>query len=95
MNAIVERICAEIRDGKKGLVRGYVVYSQWRAGCLGLDISKDENNIEVGVAYTHWHRHDYHPEKVGEELNALFKCYSGFDEYEGCLIGYEWRDYRS
>lgn len=81
-------------SNRKQLVRGYLVYSQWRAGLIGLDQAKDDECLDVGVAYTHWHRHDEDPMKVAKELNRLYQCYSDFDGYEGCAFGYEYRDYK-
>ena len=49
---------------------------------------------EVDIAYTHWHRHDVDPYIVESELEKLRKCYESFEEYEGCMIGYEYRDYK-
>lgn len=84
----------KVDTSKKCLVRGCLVYSQWRAGCISMDRAKDDDCLEVGVAYTPWHRHDEDPEIVEKELDALFKCYSGFKSWEGCLMGFEYRDYR-
>lgn len=78
---------------KKMLVRGYVVYSQWRAGCISLDRAKDENCVEVGVAYTLWHRHDDDPARVEAELEALAKFYMSFKDCDGLMYGFEYKDY--
>lgn len=78
---------------KKGLVRGYIIYSQWRAGYVSLDRAKDDNCLEVGVAYTMWHRLDDDVQKVEMELEALEKCYRKMDDWEGAMIGFEYRDY--
>ena len=77
-----------------GLVRGYVIYSQWRAGCIGMEQAMNKDIPEVDIAYTHWHRHDVDPYIVESELEKLRKCYESFEEYEGCMIGYEYRDYK-
>ena len=83
-----------VKKGNDKLVRGYIIYSQWRAGCVGIDEAKDENNLEVGIAYTLWHRHDEDPAIVESELEALEKCYSRFKDWDGSLLGFEYRDYR-
>ena len=76
------------------LVRGYVIYTQWRGGCNSMDLAKDPNELTCDVAYTFWHRHDEDPDIVVHELELLLKCYGQFKGYEGCQIGYEYRDYR-
>lgn len=78
---------------QKKLVRGYVVYSQWRAGCISMDGAKDEKNIKVGVAYTPWHRHDECPAVVEAELTKLQKLYSSFQATDSMMMGFEYRDY--
>lgn len=79
---------------KKGLVRGYIVYSQWRAGCIGIDEAKDDNNVNVGIAYTMWHRlDDDDVQKVEMELEALLKCYEKMDAWDGAMLGFEYRDF--
>ena len=78
---------------KVGLVRGYLIFSQWRAGCIGLEEAKDEDNVRVHVAYTPWHRHDEDPAIVEKELKQLSRCYSSFESYEGCMLGFEYRPY--
>ena len=83
----------KVDTSKVGLVRGYVIYSQWRAGCIGMDQAKDENNINVNVAYTPWHRHDEDPTIVEKELKQLLNCYSQFQDFEGAMMGFEYRPY--
>lgn len=83
-----------VRANNTQLVRGYVIYGQWGAGCIGIDQAKDENNINVGVAYTLWHRHDEDPAIVEHELEALERCYSHFKAWEGNILGFEYRNYR-
>lgn len=83
----------KVDTSKVGLVRGYVIYSQWRAGCLGMDEAKDDNRIDVGVAYTLWHRHDEDPRVVENELMQLHNCYSHFKDWDGSMIGFEYRPY--
>ena len=82
------------KEDNKKLVRGYVIYTQWRAGRSGMDFAKDPNELTCDVAYTFWHRHDEDPQNVVNELQLLIKCYSQFKQYEGLQIGYEYRDYR-
>ena len=79
---------------KRGLVRGKVIYSQWRAGCIGEHLAKDDNCLEVGIAYTLWHRHDEPPEVVERELSRLIRTYQSFNGCDGLQFGYEYRDYR-
>lgn len=78
---------------KVGLVRGYVVYSQWRAGCIDIRQAKDDRNINVGVAYTLWHRHDEDPKIVENELNKLVELYTSFNDCDGAMFGFEYRPY--
>lgn len=79
---------------KNGFVRGYIIYSQWRAGCIGIDEAKDDNNIKVGIAYTLWHRLDEKDvQKVEMELHSLLKCYEKMDDWEGASLGFEYRDF--
>lgn len=84
----------KVDTSKVGLVRGYFVYAQWRAGCISMDRAKDEDNMNVGVAYTPWHRHDDDPKIVEDELDRLVKLYSGFRDCEGGMIGFEYRPYK-
>ena len=79
---------------KKCLVRGYVVYSQWREGLIGVDVAKDDNHPNVGIAYTLWHRHDENPDAVEHELNQLYNVYSRFLDCDAMMLGYEYRDYK-
>ena len=83
----------KVDTSKIGLVRGYVIYSQWRPGCIGMEEAKDENNVQVGVAYTPWHRHDEDPTIVEKELKQLMNCYSHFKDWDGGMIGFEYRSY--
>lgn len=83
----------KVDTSKMGLVRGYVIYSQWGAGCISMDEAKDDNNINVGVAYTPWHRHDEDPAIVEGELKQLMNCYSHFKDWEGSMMGFEYRSY--
>ena len=76
-----------------GLVRGYVIYSQWRAGCISMKEAKDDNNVRVGIAYTLWHRHDEDPTIVENELNKLSKLYMSFHDCDGEMLGFEYRPY--
>lgn len=84
----------KVDTSKKMLVRGYVIYGQWRTGCLSMDRAKDDNCLEVGVAYTFWHRHDEDPEIVEGELDRLQKCYTSFCGWDGLMVGFEYRDYQ-
>ena len=83
----------KVDTSKVGLVRGYLIYSQWRAGRISMEDAKDEDNVRVGIAYTMWHRHDEDPTVVENELNRLSRCYATFDAYEGAMIGFEYKDY--
>lgn len=83
----------KVDTSRKELVRGYVIYSQWRASRIGLEEAKDENNISVNVAYTPWHRHDDDPAIVEKELKQLLDCYSRFHDFEGAMMGFEYRPY--
>ena len=83
----------KVDTSKVGLVRGYVVYSQWRAGCISLDRAKDDDCIEVGVAYTLWHRHDDDPAQVEAELEALTRFYTRCRDCDGAMFGFEYREY--
>ena len=84
----------KVDTSKVGLVRGYLIYAQWRAGRISIEDAKDEDNVCVGVAYTPWHRHDEDPSKVEDELNMLSRCYATFDSYEGAMLGFEYKEYR-
>lgn len=83
----------KVDTSKTGLVRGYYIYAQWGAGCIGMDEAKDENNVRVGIAYTLWHRHDDDPQKVEKELEALTRIYGKFRDSEGGMMGFEYRPY--
>ena len=83
----------KVDTSRVGLVRGVLIFSQWRAGRIGIEEAKDENNVRVNVAYTPWHRHDEDPTIVERELDRLFSCYSSFRSYEGCTMGFEYRPY--
>jgi len=83
----------KVDTSRVGLVRGYVIYGQWRAGCIGLEEAKDDNNVRVGVAYTLWHRHDDNPSDVENELERLVKLYTRCRECDGAMMGYEYRPY--
>ena len=84
----------KVDTSKRGLVRGYIIYFQWRSGYVSLERAKDDECLENGVAYTFWHRHDEDPTIVENELEQLVRCYSKFKDYEGCMMGFEHRDYR-
>lgn len=84
---------AKVDTSKKQLVRGYVVYAQWRAGCISMERAKDENIIDVGVAYTPYHRHDEDPTIVETELERLSKLYMSFKDIGGLMMGFEYKDY--
>lgn len=84
----------KVDTSKKCLVRGYVVYSQWRAGCISMERAKDDNVTDVGVAYTPWHRHDEDPAIVEKELDQLCKFYMDFADTDGAMLGFEYKDYR-
>lgn len=84
----------KVDSSKVGLVRGVYIFSQNRAGCIGIDQAKDENNLDVSVAYTPWHRHDDHPEKAAEELEEIHRCYRRFNSYDGALMYLEYHDYK-
>ncbi len=77
----------------KGLVRGYVIYATDRAGCVGLEEALDENNLNVGVAYTFWYRCDEDAEVVEREREKLNKVYSSFNRWGGSLSGFEYRPF--
>lgn len=77
----------------KGLVRGVVIYSQWRAGCVSLERAKDDNDPSVGVAYTPWHRHDEDPSAVEGEMVRLSRFYTGLREVDACSMYFEYRPY--
>lgn len=83
----------KVDTSRVGLVRGVLIFSQWRAGCIGIEEAKDENNVRVNVAYTPWHRHDEDPAIVERELDRLYRCYSSFRSYEGCTMYFEYRPY--
>lgn len=76
-----------------GLVRGYVIYSR-NAGRISMEDAKDENNLNVGVAYTMWHRHDENPEAVMHEMEKLTECYMRMHGCDGVLRGFEYREYK-
>ena len=84
----------KVDTSKIGLVRGCLIYSQWGAGCIGLDEAKDDNNIEVCIAHTPWHRHDDNPAIVERELKQLADLYRSFRDTESSMMWYEYRDYR-
>lgn len=84
----------KVDTNRKALVRGYYVFSQWRAGCISMEKALDPNCIEVSVAYTPWHRHDDDPLAVIRELNAIVRCYSRFETHEGGMMGLEYKEYR-
>lgn len=86
-------IMVKVDRSKIGLVRGYFVYSQWRAGMISMEKAVDPYCIDVNVAYTPWHRHDDNPYKVENELEELVDFYSHFDDYEGGMMGFEYREY--
>ena len=83
----------KVDTSKVGLVRGYIIYSQWRAGCIGMEEARDDDNVRVGVAYTPWHRHDDDPLIVENELSKLVKLYMSFKESDGAMFGFEYRPY--
>lgn len=83
----------KVDTSRVGLVRGYVIYSQWGAGCVGMEQAKDENNVRVGVAYTLWHRHDDNPSDVESELERLVRYYMRCKDCNGAVSGYEYRPY--
>lgn len=85
----------KVDTSKVGLVRGYVIYSQWRAGCIGMEEAKNDDNVCVGVAYTLWHRHDEDPSIVENELQQLQRCYQRFKDWDGSMMGFEYRPYSS
>lgn len=76
-----------------GLVRGYVIYSQWRYGVISLDLAKDDNCKEVGIAYTLWHRHDENPEIVEKELEMIRKVYAQMHGVDCMALGFEYKPY--
>ena len=78
-----------------GLVRGYVVYATRDAGCIGLDVAKNEERFNVNVAYTFWHRHDDDPKIVEQELSRLFRCVEQFNDFSAGMLGYEYKDYKT
>lgn len=81
-------------SSKTGLVRGYYVYATRYAGCIGLEMAKDENNLDVGVAYTYWYRCDEDPSIVEEELDRIVRCYNKASKCAGGIIGYEYRPFK-
>lgn len=84
-----------VDKSKNCLVRGYVVYGQWRAGSIGLDLALDPECVSVGVAYTLWHRTDEPNinDVLEAELKDLTHCYTKLRECDGALLGYEYRPY--
>ena len=78
---------------KPGLIRGRIIYSTRHAGALGIREAHDESNLNVGVAYTFWHRHDEDPKLIEQELEKLRRCYESFRDSGSYMIGYEYREY--
>lgn len=85
----------EVDRTKKCLVRGYFVYADRQAGCIGFEQAKDEKNFNVGVAYTMWHRtdDDFGVKQVQTELEAIARVYGRFHDFAGGMYGYEYRDF--
>ena len=83
----------KVDTSKVGLVRGVLVYSQWRAGCIGIEKAKDDNCLDVGVAYTLWHRHDEDPAIVEQEFEKLYRCYRSFRDSDTFMMYFEYRPY--
>lgn len=81
-------------EDKKMMVRGYVVYSQNRCPCISLDAGKDESNWDCQVAYTTWYRHDDNLDELEKELDKLCRFYMSLRPVEGCMMGYEYKEYR-
>ena len=80
---------------KVGLVRGVVIYSQWRTGQLSIERAKDDGCHDVGVAYTLWHRHDEDPRIVENELERLSRLYGSFKECDARMEYFEYAPYKS
>lgn len=75
------------------LVRGRIIFGQWRSGCISLDRAKDDNVTECTVVYTPWHSHD-DLEEVDKELAALQRLVGSFRDVDGAMIDYEYKKYR-
>ena len=83
----------KVDTSKKMLVRGRVIYTQWRASCLSLERAKDDKCHDVGVAYTPFHRHDEDPTIVETELDRLARFYMSFKEVDSLSMSFEYVEY--
>lgn len=83
----------KVDTSKKQLVRGYVIYAQWGFPCISMERAKDEKLNFVNVAYTPYHRHDDDPTIVETELERLSNLYGDFNDIDGLMMGFEYKDY--
>lgn len=81
-------------ENRHQLVRGVVIYSQWRAGCISMERAKDDETLDVTAVYTPWHRHDDDLGIVDDELERLARLVLSFKGVESASLSYEYRDYR-
>lgn len=79
-------------ENRGQMVRGVAAISFNRSGSICFDKEDAEKRGNV-IAYTPWHRHDEDLEVVEKELSKITRVYASFDNCDGMMFRFEYKDY--